>query len=208
MSTLKVALRSVATGLTSEVYEVILVENGQPLPPDTPPTPPQEDMVSLLDVSTYVSPDDIAGWPITRHITSIAMQPSGRADDGLTFRFDKPLPEEWKWRSNPNNPNDNYQYTVWAMARVDGRWSAAAFIQMWQGRVATGAPMLTDFHKNWAYSSQWGPLNLYLPQVGDVMGFFVSAGNGRLQRGVTSVRERSNVVTVALPPGDTGVFTF
>lgn len=79
---------------------------------------------------------------------------------------------------------------------------------MWQGRINTGAPILTDFHTNWAYSSRWGDLNLYLPKIGDAMGFLVSAGNGRDQSGVTSVRERSNVVVVTLPAGDSGNFSY
>jgi hypothetical protein len=47
----------------------------------------------------------------------------------------------------------------------------------------------------------------YQPQVGEQMGFFVSAGNARGTTTVTSVRERSNVVLVNLPANDTGVFT-
>jgi hypothetical protein len=40
------------------------------------------------------------------------------------------------------------------------------------------------------------------------MGFFVSAGNARGEGGVTSRRERSNVVVVPLPGGDNGSFGF
>jgi hypothetical protein len=48
----------------------------------------------------------------------------------------------------------------------------------------------------------------YQPHPGEQMGFFVSAGNARGETGVSSVRERSNVVVVALPAGDSGSFTF
>jgi hypothetical protein len=48
----------------------------------------------------------------------------------------------------------------------------------------------------------------YQPRAGEQMGFFVSAGNARGVSGVTSRRERSNVVLVSLPPGDSGSFPF
>jgi hypothetical protein len=44
------------------------------------------------------------------------------------------------------------------------------------------------------------------PQVGEQMGFFVSAGDARGVGGVTSRRERSNVILVNLPAGDSGSF--
>ena len=53
-----------------------------------------------------------------------------------------------------------------------------------------------------------GVFGFYVPQAGDKMGFFVSAGNARGVNDVTSVRERSNVVTLTLPANDQGDFTF
>jgi hypothetical protein len=164
------------------------------------------DAIDLHGVTVYNSPQDIADWPITHSILSITMRPTGDPLNGLAFVFDPPLPDAWKWSTgNPKDATDNVQYTVWAISEKN---DAAAFVQMWQGRPATGAPILSDFHANWAYSSRWGPLNLYVPEAGDVMGFFVSAGNGRDRNMPTSVRERSNVVLVKLPPGDTGQFVF
>jgi hypothetical protein len=92
--------------------------------------------------------------------------------------------------------------------QVNGQWNTSGFIQMWRGRLSTGAPILTDFATNWAYDTRWGPMNGYHPHVGELMGFFLSAGNARGVSGVSSVRERSNVVVVALPAGDTGSFSF
>jgi hypothetical protein len=100
------------------------------------------------------------------------------------------------------------QYTVWAVVNIGGQWYTSGFIQMWRGRSSTGAPILSDFARNWAYDSRWGPMAGYQPHVGEQMGFFVSAGNARGTGNVSSVRERSNVVVVALPAGDSGVFTF
>jgi hypothetical protein len=79
---------------------------------------------------------------------------------------------------------------------------------MWRGREFTGAPILAEFARNWAYDSRWGPMAGYQPHAGELMGFFVSAGNARGVGTVTSRRERSNVVLVALPAGDNGSFPF
>jgi hypothetical protein len=79
---------------------------------------------------------------------------------------------------------------------------------MWRERPSTGAPILTDFARNWVYDGRWGAMANYQPQVGEQMGFFVSAGNARGVGTVTSVRERTNVVVVSLPANDIGVFAF
>jgi hypothetical protein len=163
---------------------------------------PTADAIDLHTVTVYSSPPDIADWPITRTITALSMRPLADPQNGLAFTFDAPLPETWRWPTG--HDDDNVQYTVWAIHNG----SAAGIVQMWQGRIATGAPILTDFHINWAYSARWGPLNLYTPHAGDAMGFFVSAGNARDQGGPTSVRERSNVVLVTLPAGDRADFVF
>ncbi len=100
------------------------------------------------------------------------------------------------------------EYTVWAVVKINGQWYTSGFIQMWRGRPSTGAPILSNFASNWAYDSRWGPMAGYQPQVGEQMGFFVTAGNARGESGVSSVRERSNVVLIALPAGDSGSFPF
>jgi hypothetical protein len=172
------------------------------------------DGLDLHRVTVHDSPADIADWPVTVSITTLTMQPLGESPEGLAFETST-IPQAWDyhvpgWGTGTTCPADGCVfYTVHAVAFVNGGWHEAGFIQMWQGRVSTGAPILTDFHKNWAYAKdRWGDLNDYLPQVGDQMGFFLSAGNARDVREVTSRRERSNVVLVKLPAGDRGVFTF
>jgi hypothetical protein len=96
---------------------------------------------------------------------------------------------------------------TWAVLKINGQWRTSGFIQMWTGRESTGAPILAEFAQNWAYDSRWGPMNGYQPQVGEQMGFFVSSGTARGERGVSRFRERSNVV-VNLPAGDLGDFSF
>ena len=103
---------------------------------------------------------------------------------------------------------EDAQYTVWAVVRIGGQWYTSGYIQMWNGRASTGAPLLTDFAMNWAYDGRWGPMMGHQPQVGEQMGFFVTAGNARGDPTVTSFRERSNVVIVNLPANDEGTFSF
>lgn len=184
-------------------FEILSVDDNVPMPPNN------GDMIDLSSVTIASSPSDIAQWPITRSIKQIVMSPS----NGLSFVFDKELPESWKWFTG--HGDDNFQYTVWAAAFYNGKITAAAFIQMWEGRDGTGTmdpnPPLnwsTHFHQNWAYSSRWGDLNLYVPKAGDQMGFLVSAGNGRDQSSVTSVRERSNIVVINVPSNSQGSWSF
>jgi hypothetical protein len=174
------------------------------------------DAVDLHSVIVHNSPADIADWPVTRAITRLTMRPSSDPQPGLIFEFDQPLPDEWEWLTREQRgwqPGDsssleNYQCTVWALVWVNSRWHASGYIQLWKGLSRVGAPILSDFHANWAYDSRWGDAHDYIPASGDAIAFFVSAGNARGQTAATSRRERSNVVGLHLPIGDSGVFDF
>jgi hypothetical protein len=161
------------------------------------------DEMDLSQAAVFNSPGDVASWPVTTAITELHMRPNGVYPTGISLVFSGQqtwpdyLPPGW---------SGSLQYTVWAVVRVNGQWCTSGFIQMWRGRSSTGAPILSDFAINWAYDARWGPMNHYQPQVGELMGFFVTAGDARGVRGVTSVRERSNVVLVNLPANDTGDF--
>jgi hypothetical protein len=183
-----------------------------PNPPPPPPPPPPapgpspgapagNDQLNLGLASVYNSPADIAGWPATSTITKLNMS----SPAGLSFEFT--TQQSWPDVVPPGFTGP-LQYTVWAVVNVNGRWNTSGFVQMWRGRPSTGGPILSDFARNWAYDSRWGPMAGYQPHVGEQMGFFLSAGNARGESGVSSVRERSNVVLVSLPPGDTGSFSF
>jgi hypothetical protein len=163
--------------------------------------PAPGDAINLNLASVYNSPSTIASWPATSTITSLTMSSS----TGLAFRFTT----ESSWPDViPPGFSGPLQYTVWAVVNVNGSWNTSGFIQMWRGRGSTGAPILAEFPINWAYDSRWGPMNHYQPHAGEQMGFFLSAGNARGESGVSSVRERTNVVLLSLPAGDSGVFSF
>ena len=172
-----------------------------PLPPDVPTGPVPGDAMNLSTAAVYNSPADIAGWAVTSKITRIDMSPSSGLNLEFTTKASWPdyAPPGW---------DGPLQYTVWAVVNISGRWYTSGFIQMWRGRPSTGAPILAEFARNWAYDSRWGPMMGYQPRAGEQMGFFVSAGNARGEGGVTSRRERSNVVLASLPPGDSGSFPF
>lgn len=169
------------------------------------------DAIDLSHVTIHNSPADVASWTPTRTITNVTLRNDTAPDDqrGFAFAFDQALPEDWKFFPDPQNePTDNYQFTVWVILRINGVWHTSGFIQMWQGRPATGAP-LEEHWADWAYDvTRWGDLVNFPPKAGDAIGLFVTAGNARGQSGVTSVRERSNVVTIVLPLDDAGVFDF
>lgn len=162
-----------------------------------------EDGIDLSQVQVFNSPADVASWPITTHIDRIEMHPEN--DIGLVFSF----PAQSTWPDyTPPGWDGPLQYTVWAVMKINGQWVTSGFIQMWRGRYSTGAPLIAEFARNWAYDGRWGPMMGYTPHAGEQVGFFVTAGNARGIPDVTSLRERSNVVVVNLPANDQGTFTF
>jgi hypothetical protein len=183
----------------------------EPAPPPPPapapiPTPVEvaADQLDLRQATVYNSPADVASWPITTRITRLEML---GCSGGIapTFAAQNTWPNY-----TPPGWDGPLQYTLWAVVNVNGHWNTSGFIQFWKGRENTGAPILPlscGFPVNWAYDQRWGPMNGYSPRVGEQMGFFVTAGDARNVGGVTSLRERSNVVVVNLPP-DFGVFTW
>jgi len=159
------------------------------------------DQMNLGSAHVYNSPPDIASWPATGCITQLTMDPSA----GLSFQFT--TYNSWP-DYQPPGWDGPLEYTVWAVVNQGGTWNTSGFIQMWRGRASTGGPILSNFANNWAYDARWGPMAGYQPHAGEQMGFFLSAGNARGVTTVTSVRERTNVVVVPLPGGDSGSFTF
>jgi hypothetical protein len=126
-------------------------------------------------------------------------------DAGLSFTFSA----NGFWPDyTPPGWGGPIQYTVWAVVNIGGQWYTSGFIQMWRTRGYTGAPIISDFAVNWAYDSRWGPMMGHQPHAGEQMGFFVTAGDARGVGTVTSVRERSNVILVTLPAGDSGSFSY
>jgi hypothetical protein len=166
--------------------------------------PLQAQTLDLHQAIIHSSPRDVADWPQTVFISRMEMDPSG----GLTLLFRNPLPVQWNCR--PAGWDGDIQYTVWAVVRTSTTLHAAGFIQMWQTRPMGHSelpPILTGYSNWWGdVRHLWGDMSDYVPQTGDTVGFFVSACNARLAS--EGLHERSNVVSVVLPVGDRGSFTF
>lgn len=170
-----------------------------------------KDAIDLSAAVVHNSPHDVASWPALVQIERLTMRPGH--DQGLSFEFSPRL--RWPDYTPPGwtKGGEGLQYTVWTGCQVDGVWHVAGIIQMWRTRISTGAPILAQWG-DWCYDTiRWGPMVGFRPSVGDNMIFFLTAGNARKgsagpEPDVTSVRERSNVVMVALPPGDHGDFSF
>jgi hypothetical protein len=175
-----------------------------PTPAPAPAPDPGLDQMNLGSAVVYNSPPDVASWPITTRITRLEML---GCNGGVALQF----AAQNTWPDyTPPGWDGPLQYTVWAGVKVNGVWTMSGFIQFWRGRDNTGAPILPmscGFPVNWAYDGRWGTLNGYRPSVGEQWAFFVTAGDARNMTGVTSLRERSNVVVVNLPP-DTGLWTW
>jgi hypothetical protein len=170
------------------------------------------DAINLSQAMVYNSPGDIASWPVTGAISQVNIDPVLGVyvtSNTVSAPYSSPPPLAGQWPQPASGAASGLQYTLWAVVEISGTWYTSGFIQMWIGRPGTGAkPIGADWSQNWAYDGRWGPMRSYVPSVGSQMGFFLSAGNARGQTGVTTVRERTNVVLVTLPANDTGVFPF
>ena len=213
----------VQTLVASSIATVPGAPGGPPAPstPAPPVTPPSGNPTTgalthgfdLAPVTIYNSPPDIASWPVTGTITKVSIIPG----PGVYITCNKvsppnasPPPAPGEWPQDPSIYPDaiGLQYTLWVALKVSGVWAASGFIQMWLGRPGTAAlPIGNDFATNWAYDGRWGTLNGQTPTPGTQMGFLVSAGNARGFTGVSTVRERSEVVLLNLPDANGGTFT-
>ena len=164
--------------------------------------------VDLVKAVIHHSPLDIASWLETVQITHVSETATG----GYVLTFNIRIPDSWKFFTQPDSPSqDNIQFTVWIFLKLAGVWHGAGFCQMWQDRTMGDGSLPPIFAGNPpGYTNWWGDIRHlweemsdYIPTPGDQIGFLISAGNARLQTGVTSVRERSNVYMVPLVANDT-----
>lgn len=175
--------------------------------PNAPQAPPPaaggQDGIDLRQVTiTGGSPKDVAYWPVTARINVLDFQASGVAVDfskkNGPGRWPDVLPPGW---------DGMLQYTLWMVVNVNGQWYTAGGVEYWYGLGRSGgAP--SDFTRNWYYSpAVWGPLATRQPNVGEQVGFFVTAGDARA-KDVRAVTERSNVVMVPFPSNGGAYYPF
>lgn len=156
------------------------------------------DMIDPTTITFVDNPADEGSFSITAKITSVQLRP-----DAMIVEFDKRLgPGAWPNRAfeagqPPPADGGGIQYTLGLCFNIGGRWYASAAIQFWQGRDLDGAASPSSIPQTWFYDGRWAPMNGYLPQDGEPVGFFVVAGNVRgLHDGSQATRERSNIVLV------------
>jgi hypothetical protein len=148
------------------------------------------------------SPGDVANWAVTTQITALDFEGNGLSP----YFTKKDGPGRWP-DVVPPGWTGSIQYTLWMVVNVDGHWYTSGGVEFWYGRSSTGdAP--SNFAADWYYSpAVWGPLATHQPQPGEMVGFFVTAGDARA-KDVRSVVERSNVVLVAFPGNGGAYFPF
>ena len=168
----------------------------------------------LSQATVFNSPTDIASWPVTGAISSVTFTPGLGvycACPTVSVPYSMPPPLPGQWPQDPNAAPDaaGIQYTLWAVLEVSGVYYTSGFIQFWIGRPGSGGvwPEGAGFSTDWAYDTRWGPMNGQMPPIGSQLGFFLSAGNARGITSVTTVRERSDVVFLALPDLNGAIFT-
>lgn len=166
-----------------------------------------EDMVPFNQIEWVNVPRGFESYEKVSDITAIHMRPG--QNNGLSFEFDRSkFPPDFV----PVGWDGPIQYTVCAGFNINGRWIASGFIQMWEDRPSTGAPIIAQW-ADWAYDrNRWGDLVGYRPKAGDKILLMIAAGNARQgsqgDGAYTKVPYRTNIVIVELPEGDFGDFSF
>jgi hypothetical protein len=173
-------------------------------PPNVGSTAVPADVIDLTQATVHNSPADIASWPATAKITELDLTPTG-----VHVEFTK-KDGAGSWPDVPAfgpGPGHDLEYTLWIVIKINGQWHTSGCMQYWRNDPLNGGPP-SQYAQNWYYDPiRWGPMTGYQPAVGEMVGFFVAAGN---ERNVTVpdptqilVEERSNVVLVPFPT-DTG----
>lgn len=158
---------------------------------------------STLDLhDATIESDDpgIADWPIATTITALDLLPGG-----VHVEFDK-ADGPGRWPETPDltasGGMGSLQYSIGMCERIGGSWHCSAPIELWYGLHANGGNVGEpgQVPNNWFYDGRWGAMRGYQPQPGELVGFYVVAGDARNR--VSPVHERSNVVLVPFPgPG-------
>ncbi len=159
---------------------------------------------SLLQATALdFGPDNFIFFPETTTITSLQIRASG-----INVDFTKRNgPGAWP-DVIPQGFTGPIQFCLGMAWKIDGRWYAAAPIEFWHDRPEGGGPP-SQYSLNWFYEpKRWAPMTFYQPAVGELIGYFVVAGDVRGFNANTKVQERSNVVLVPMPDDGGASYTF
>jgi hypothetical protein len=172
-----------------------------PPPPGVPVGPVGPDAFNLAAAVIHSSPAGVASWPVTTTITSFAVRP-----DGVAVEFSKKNgPGRWP-DVVPPGWTGALQYTLWIAMNIGGAWHTCSPIEYWNGLATSGGDITVNnqIAVNWTYYC--GPMARQ-PAPGEMVGFFVTAGDQRLKDAFI-VHERSNIIVIPFPATSGQTFTF
>ncbi len=170
--------------------------------------------VDQIDVTTitFVGGPNIGAWPMTAQITKLEIQ----ATDVYVEFTKQDGPDSWPDGITPGWAGP-LQFSLGICLNINSKWYASAPIEIWRGKRTGGGPIQSQammpngiagqINGNWFYNNTWTPMNAHQPKPGELIGFFVCAGDAR--NNFNPVQERSNIVTFPLPAdGQTAAFTY
>jgi hypothetical protein len=172
-----------------------------PPPPGVPVGPVGPDAFNLAAAVIHSSPAGVASWPVTTTITSFAVR-----SDGVAVEFSKKNgPGRWP-DVVPPGWTGALQYTLWIAMNIGGAWHTCSPIEYWNGLATSGGDITVNnqIAVNWTYYC--GPMARQ-PAPGEMVGFFVTAGDQRLKDAFI-VHERSNIIVIPFPATSGQTFTF
>lgn len=176
----------------------------QPVETPTNPNPGgpvAADAFDLRFAQIHASPTGVVNWPVTTTITSLSVRP-----DGVSVEFSKKSgPGRWP-DVIPPGWSGALQYTLWIAMNLGGQWHTCSPIEFWYGLEAGGGDITVNNQIAANWTSYCGPMARQ-PQPGEMVGFFVTAGDQRL-KDAAIVHERSNTVVIPFPASSGRTFPF
>lgn len=141
-----------------------------------------------------VNSPNVLTWPATTRIDRIEV-----TEGGLRVAFDRC--DAWP-HVTPPGWQGPLTHTLWLFLEIGGEWYASGIIQFWACEQFNGGAIFSDdqIARNWVYDARWSSMVRHQPAPGERIGFMVSAGNARGQDDHV-VRERSDIVEIAMPSG-------
>jgi hypothetical protein len=132
------------------------------------------------------NPPDLGSWAETANITRVDLT-GGR----IVVDFDKRLsPDHWP---DVGFGDGSLEYTLGVCLNINGTWNCSAVVQFWFGRELEAGGDVGNMAGEWFYDNRWGAMKGHQPAPGEVVGWFVAAGNLR-DIGNVITKERSKVL--------------
>lgn len=160
--------------------------------------PETEDMIPIDEI-TFVNGPNFQDFALTTKLTELKLA------ENVYVNFGKEDgPGRWPDSTTPGWEGP-LQYSMGLVMKINGKWYGCAPVEAWYGLAGTGGPIQSQdigngkgqIEANWFYNETWNPLNTHQPKPGELLGFFVCAGDAR--NNYCPLKERSQIVTFKLP---------